>query len=52
MKSVCMSDETLYRYKEDTPGRRIFLQQTLHRSERLNSNVRRLSGMVSFAAKR
>ena len=52
MKSVCMSDETLYRHKEDILGHRIFLQQTLLRNEHLSSNVHRLSGVVSYAAKR
>jgi hypothetical protein len=51
MKSVGMSDETLYRHKEDTLGHMIFLQQTLLRSEHLCSNVRKLSGMIFFAAK-
>ena len=52
MKSVCMSDEMLYRHKEDILGRKIFLQQILLQSEHLSSNVHRLSGVVSYAAKR
>ena len=52
MKSFCIPDETLYRHKEDIRDRKIFLQQTLPRSERLSSNVHRLSGVVSYAAKR
>ena len=51
MKIVCIPDETLYRHKEDILGRKIFLQQTLLHSEHLSSNVHRLSGVVSYAAK-
>ena len=52
MKSACIPDETLYPHNDDILRRKIFLQQTLLRSEHLNSNVHRLSGVVSYAAKR
>lgn len=52
MKSVCIPDETLYQHKENILGHKIVLQQTLLRSEHLSSNVHRLSGVVSYVAKR
>jgi hypothetical protein len=52
MKSVCIPDETVYRHNDDILGHKTFLQQTPLRSEHQSSDEHRLSGMVSYAAKR